>query len=77
MLFYNFSRNELGKNSPRPNMNWGRRWHKMNWEGRRGKEGMRGKQGKGDGEGARTRPKDAPRGRALRRDACRGVVRLL
>ena len=62
----------------------------MNWEGRRGKEGMRGKRGKGDGEGARTRPadasrgrvpqtrpKDAPRGLALRRDACRGGVRLL
>ena len=64
MLFYNFSRNELGKNSPRPNMNWGRRWHKMNQKGSRGK---RGKQGKGDGgEGARTRSAEASRRRAPR-----------
>ena len=59
MLFFNISRNELSKKSSRPNMNRGRRWHKMNREGSRGK---RGKQEQGDGGGARTRPAHAPRG---------------
>ena len=80
MLFYNFSRNELGKNSLRPNMNRGRRWYKMNRKGSRGK---RGKHGKGDGGGGargsapQTRPADVRRGRASRGDARRGGARLL
>ena len=74
MLFFYLPRNELGKNSPRPNMNRGRRWHKMNWEGRRGKEGMRGKRGTGNGEGARTLPADAPQRRATRTRAAEGRV---
>ena len=73
MLFYNFSRNELGKNSLRPNMNWGRKLHKMNRERHRGK---RRKQAKGDGGGRgrvpRKRPADAPRGRAPRTHVTEG-----
>ena len=74
VLFFNLSRNELSKKSSSPNINRGRRWHKMNWEGRRGKEGMRGKRGKGDGEAARTRPADAPQRRATRTRTAEGRV---